>query len=376
MQDDLKPIEDNSVIPPEHADTIANVPRIARPAPRTTAQYLREIAKTGNPLAWFLMRLWEPSFEFDPNYVPKGGDAGPLLQEPIKYGLKHYRIGELHLDTGECVTAWYKAAKTGYPTLVYCHGNAGSLDFRASILKEITDRGFGIIIAAYPGFKGHRSHPKVDPSEAGCNATGHAMVRYLVNTMEVPMDNIVLFGESLGGAVALRTAYNIEQGNPDRGHEPQKAAAAVCFNTFTSLVKRAREQFPMLPADILMENRFESDKIISKIEAPILLMHGKADEYTSYHHSEELHKASGGKATLELLDGVTHIATYPGTEEKDPEQIRHAIDCMQRYLSGLHLCLPPPVRDEIPHKDAPQVQWEKIVAKPEPKPNTPDQLGR
>src|SRR5690606_83486 len=118
-----------------------------------------------------------------------------------------------------------------------------SLDARASILKEMTDRGFGVVIAAYPGFKGHRKRPKLDPSEEGCHATGLAMVRYLVNRRQVPMENIVLFGESLGGAVALRTAHNLEKGIPEWGYEPEKIPAVVCYNTFTSLVKRAKEQF-------------------------------------------------------------------------------------------------------------------------------------
>jgi fermentation-respiration switch protein FrsA (DUF1100 family) len=353
-------------------DTIANTAMYTRRPPKTTAEFWSEFAKTGNPLAWCLMKLWEPHFEFAPQRVYTDGEQGQTLQPPIRYGLKHYRVNDLHLDSGETVTAWYKPAEKGYPTIVYCHGNAGSLDGRAAILKEMTDRGFGAIIAGYPGFKRRRMPPLVQPSENACYATGHAMVRYLQNRRGVPMENIVLFGESLGGAVALRTALNLEKGVPEMGYEPCKVPAVICYNTFTSLVKRAKEQFPMLPADALMGNRFESDKIIANVKAPVLLMHGKADEYTSCRHSIDLEKASEGKATLELLDGVTHSATYPGTDKQDPEQLRRLIDCAHQYLHERGLCPSPPVRKKA--ADDVGANWKTAVTKPDTLKN--DELGR
>ncbi|NBO18409.1 MAG: alpha/beta hydrolase [Proteobacteria bacterium] len=340
----------------ERADTISNTALYKRPKPRTVGEYVMEVLKTGNPLAWGAMKAMEPRFEFETRYTPEGADPDPVLKEPERYGLGDYKQRSLHLDTGESVTCWYKAAQPGYPTIAYCHGNAGSLDSRSAILKELTDRGFGLIIAAYPGFKGHKPRPGIDASETACNATGHAMVRYLVNTKRLDMDKIVLFGESLGGAVALRTALTIEKGIPELNYPPMKVPAVICFNTFTSLVRRAREQFPMLPAHALMSNRFESDKIIKDIQAPILLMHGREDEYTPCRHSVQLREASGGKATLQLIDGVTHAATFPGTERKDMEQVRRVIDCAQQYLHEQKLCPPPPAREAQPPET-----WQKGV---------------
>lgn len=306
---------------------------------KSAGEIMKEVALTGNPLAWALMKINEGSYEFDPGYVPTGADEAPLLKHPRAYELRKYKVKDLHLDTGENVTAWYKPAEGDFPTIVYCHGNAGSLDSRAAILREFANRGFGVLIAAYPGFKGHYPRPKIEPSEKACMATGHAMVRYLINTKHIPLEKMVIFGESLGGAVALRTAYNLEKGDPDHSYEPLKVPVVVCFATFTSLVKRAKEQFPLLPASLLMDNRFESDQIISKINAPVLLMHGKADEYTSYRHSVDLHKASG-KATLALLEGVTHSVTAPDGQT-DPAQLKLLLDSAQQYLSEMKMCPPP-----------------------------------
>jgi uncharacterized protein len=337
-------IPDGEKASPEEVQNNAALSR--RAVPKTRAELLKEVALTGNPLAWALMKMREGHYEFAPHYAPEGCDKGAVLQSPSAYELRKYKVKDLHLETGETVTAWYKPAEKNFPTIVYCHGNAGSLDSRAAILREFSDRGFGVMIAAYPGFKGHYPRPGIEPSERACNATGYAMVRYLMNTKKIPMEKMVLFGESLGGAVALHTAHLLEKGDAELGFDPFKVPAVVCFATFTSLVRRAKEQFPMLPASVLMDNRFESDKIIGKINAPILLMHGRADEYTSPQHSIDLRKASGNKASLALLDGVTHAATYCGTERKDMEQVKLLIDCAQQYVSELGLC-PPPQRNPM-----------------------------
>ena len=125
----------------------------------------------------------------------------------------------------------------------------------------------------------------------------------------------------------------------------------------------------MLPADVLMDNRFESDKIIGDIKTPILLMHGKEDEYTPCRHSVELHKASGEKATLKLLDGVTHSATYQGSEKKDPAQIRKVVDCAHQYMHELGMCKSSPQRVE----EAPvQLKWKNTI---QPSSETQGALG-
>lgn len=352
-------------------DTIRNTAIYKRAKPKTPLKMVEEFAKTGNPLAWAIMKAREPHFEFGNHYEPPDGKKGETLEPPIAYGLKHYRERDLMLDSGEHVTAWYKPAKDGYPTIAYCHGNAGSLEMRAAILKEISDRGFGVMIAAYPGFKGHKKRPSIDPSENTCYATGHAMIRTLVNRHHVPMDNILLFGESMGGAVALRTALNVEQGIPDLGYEPDKIPGVICFNTFTSLVDRAKEQFPMLPADMLMDNRFESDKIIGQVQAPVLLLHGKDDEYTPCDHSVRLHEASGGKATLKLLDGVTHSCSFQNSDKKDPRQIRHVVDEAQQFVHGLGLCPPPPARVSEEPKPHTLPLWVDTVQTPHSQTHNP-----
>jgi pimeloyl-ACP methyl ester carboxylesterase len=333
-------------------DTVANAPLCTR----TPVPGWKDWLKTGNLAAWFLMKAQEPTYEF------RLGDRNQTLDKPEAFGLQHFRVDNLHLDSGETVTAWYREAARDYPTLVYCHGNDTSLGFRADMLREFSDRGFGVIIAAYPGFIGHEKRPRIDPSEEGCNATGYAMVRDLVLRKRIPMKSIVLFGESLGGAVALRTAHIIEKGTPVSGHRlatrDERAPPVICFNTFTSLIKKAEEQFPLLPAATLLLNRFESDKIIGDIDAPVLLMHGKADEFTPCQHSEELARisqASGKHATLKLLDGVNHSAVKPRIagkrREKDPDQIRKVVDCAHHFMSELGLCPPSTGHSQKPGPD-------------------------
>jgi len=326
---------------------VTGTDKIKDAAPPKPTLGLMDWFKTGNIAAWFIMKALEPSILF------RVGDRNKTLEAPEKFGLKGYRAENLHLDTGETVTSWYKPAKNGNPTIVYCHGHDKYLSLRAEILKEFSNRDFGVMIAAYPGFIGHEKRPGVAPSEEGCYATGHAMVRDLIFNKRIGMNKIVLYGESLGAAVALKTAHLIEQGAESSGYRlaehKEKAPPVICFGAFRSLPAIAQEKVPLLPADALIQNRFPSDEIIGDIKSPILLIHGKEDAYTPPKHSQDLEKLSkdgSGSAKVALLDGVNHFLTRPSTKpgkkwEKDPNQIREVVNCAQQFMSDLGLCKPP-----------------------------------
>jgi len=139
--------------------------------------------------------------------------------------------------------------------------------------------------------------------------------------------------------VALRTAHNIQNGVQlkwgDATHhiEPQKAPPTICFNTFNAFDKRIIEGRTTLPKGVIT-NRFPSDEFIAEISSPILLMHGKADTTTHYHHSMDLEEASKGKndgsCDFQVAKLVNHILFDTNSQKKDAFQ---AID----NVLGTHL---------------------------------------
>jgi len=357
------------------------------------------LATGRNPLFWGMLKATEGFQQFHPDYLWRNSDPAPELSSPDTYGLKGFSPQDLHLDTGETVTAWYKPAKGNFPTIVYFHGNSAGLDARTDFINEFTRetldkhkkaQGFGLIIAAYPGFKGHVPRPKVEPSEVACIETGHAMVRDLMMTKGVPVEDMLFFGESLGGAVALRVAHDLKFGKyatgpkypqdykddadaktAENATEPPEGVVAkvrhtlfsevnelkeqnpapsrivpavVCWGTFSSLIQKVRDmyphQFPPLPAEKFIKNRFESDQIISDVDN-VMLLHGKEDEVTAYSHAVDLLRASQGNAQLELLPGCNHglytkanDSDYPDLVINNADQMQWMADRVQRFASS------------------------------------------
>ena len=236
------------------------------------------------------------------------------------------------------------------------------------------------MIAAYPGLKGHHRKLGIQPTEKACIETARAMVLYLVNQkltpkevnyrgekpssrhaypQDDPMKHIVLFGESLGASVALQTAFIMGNGEPAYGREALDVPAVICWAPFTSLVERAHEAFPKFNAKMWLQNPFETKKIMPLIhydKTKVLLMHGLDDDFTLPHHSSDLQERSGRpengapgyNAEVAFLEGCNHGSVYPGTFQRDPEQLRKIGNTAQNFLHKLGLCPPVPAELELP----------------------------
>jgi len=183
----------------------AEVAQAIKYAPKAWEAIKRRDFKTAfnpnNPLATLLMEFLgiEGCQIFQPYFRPES-DAPNLeingsLRHPHKYWLQNFRVIDLHLETGEQTTAWYHAPKegSGFPTIVYCHGALGTLYDRQAQLDMFAKRGFGVIIAAYPGMKSNKQLPRgtitlggqpfpaIEPTEELCVETVRAMVLYVLN---------------------------------------------------------------------------------------------------------------------------------------------------------------------------------------------------
>ncbi len=350
-----------------------------------------------SPIGMMAFAFGERNFLFEPDSLFEGCDAGEL-KHPQAYGLEGYQQYSLEGPRDARYGAWYVPARDGFPTIAYCHGNAGPLDARASVIKALSDRGFGVMIVAYPGFKGSRRDAQgqaQSPSEVGCKNAAYAMVRTLQADLQVPAERIVLFGESLGSAMAIDTACRMEKGlrrrnsknplqawgeagqnapdlltrvhktlseslNPEPRHitlvPPQKPAAVITFAAFASMARRVKEEYPMMPVDT-MENRFDSESIIGRLKSDVLLLHGTADEMTGAHHSKILKDRGGPNVTLVLMEGANHRLTPPGSDIPDRAQVEKMIDRMQSWLSERGIC--PPVGLTEPQSGTGEASWRK-----------------
>jgi len=166
----------------------------------------------------------------------------------------------LRTPGGLLLTAWFRKASPGKPTLVYFHGNGGNLMLRIGRVRFFAAAGLGLLFVEYRGYGGNPGQP----SEAGMHDDALGAMAFLA-ARGVPDDRAVLYGESLGTGVAVWLAT-------------QKQVAAVILDSpYTSIADVAQSHFWFLPVKLLIKNRFELLARVDRINAPLLVMQGAFD---------------------------------------------------------------------------------------------------
>ena len=161
---------------------------------------------------------------------------------------------------GLALVSWYRPPPSGRPVILYFHGNGGHIGYRAERLRRFADAGLGVLLLEYRGYGGNPG----TPCERGLYADAEAAIEFL-ERQEIAPDRLVLWGESLGAAVAVDLAARRE------------AAAVVLEAPFTSIAAVAQLHYPYVPAAMLMRDRFDALSRIGRIRSPLLVMHGGRD---------------------------------------------------------------------------------------------------
>jgi hypothetical protein len=175
----------------------------------------------------------------------------------------YMRAEPIQTADGLALTAWYAPARPGRRTLVYFHGNAGTLGDRHERILPYLERGFGVLLVGYRGYGGNPGRP----SEHGLYDDGRAHLDWLARN-GLQGDALILYGESLGAAVAIEMAREC------------KAAALVLEAPFASIVLSARARYPVFAFDWLIKDKFASIKKIDKVKTPLFIIHGALDVVT------------------------------------------------------------------------------------------------
>ncbi len=162
--------------------------------------------------------------------------------------------------------------------LLFLHGNAATIASRVNIARYRELRGLGLSILApeYRGFAGLSGIP----SEPGLNADARAAFDYLVNTRHVSPTRVVIYGWSLGSAVAVDLAANADE------------AAVVLEGAPASVAGVGAQRYPFFPVRLIMRNRFDSIQKVDRIHAPTLFLHSPEDAIIPYAEGRRLFDAA------------------------------------------------------------------------------------
>jgi fermentation-respiration switch protein FrsA (DUF1100 family) len=154
----------------------------------------------------------------------------------------------------------------GRPLVLYFGGNAANRNYRMVEVELLTQAGADVLIFDYRGY----GDSSGEPSEAGLARDAKAVWRFATETKKIEPRRIVLYGESLGGGVAVRLASELSLSKTP-------PAGVILRSTFSSLTDVASSHFPFIPVRWLLIDRFPSDRLIRDVTCPLLQFHGRLD---------------------------------------------------------------------------------------------------
>jgi fermentation-respiration switch protein FrsA (DUF1100 family) len=189
---------------------------------------------------------------------------------PAQAGLPQAEEVTFQSGDGEMLVAWYVPARDGKKLVIYFQGNAGGLNLRAERFTWLTADGTGLLALAYRGYGGSTGRPSED------GLIRDARAAYDFARARVPANRIVLFGESLGTAVATELAAD---------HE---IAGLILDAPFTSAADVGAAAYPFAPVRWLIKDTFHSDERIGRVSAPLLVLHGERDRIVPIAFAEKL----------------------------------------------------------------------------------------
>ena len=179
---------------------------------------------------------------------------------PNAAGLPSASLERINTADGEQIITWYIPPAEGKRLIIYFQGNAGQIADRARRFRILARNGNGVLAVSYRGYGGSTG----TPTESGLIADARAAYTHAL-AKGIPARKIVLFGESLGTGVAVALAAEADIG------------ALVLEAPFSSTVDVGASIYWMFPVRLLLKDRFRSASRITRVRAPLLIVHGQAD---------------------------------------------------------------------------------------------------
>lgn len=231
----------------------------------------------------YLRSRFQHSRVFLPDRYPDG------VWEPGAFGLATEDVWFRSLD-GVQLHGWWIPHPSARGTFLYCHGNTGSIAHRIGVFTHL--RGLKVNVLAFD-YRGY-GRSAGSPSESGLFQDVRAAHDHLVDKLGQPPSEILLFGHSLGGAVAIDCALD------------RPVAGLVVQSSFTHIRDAAKAMFPTLPLHLAATRQFRSIEKVDKIAVPKLFIHGDCDETVPVELGRRLFQAASEPKELYIVRHAGH----------------------------------------------------------------------
>lgn len=196
----------------------------------------------------------------------------------------------LMTEDGVRINAFYHSHPASKQVLLWFHGNAENIGYGLEHLRALAKIGINILAVDYRGYG--RSEGK--PDEAGVYHDADAAYDYLINQRHFRPQDIIIYGHSLGGAVAVNLASR------------RPCGGLVVQSSFTSALAMARRMFAIPLIGYAAKSRFDSLRKIRDVHAPILIVHGTRDEVVPFAMGQQLFAAAPEPKRFYPIEGAGH----------------------------------------------------------------------
>jgi hypothetical protein len=224
-------------------------------------------------------------FQRDLQYLPSRG-----VLDPRAIGLQGVERVQIRTPDGETLTAWHKPASSGRATILYLHGNGGSLASRPRKLGSYAASPFGLLALSYRGYGDSTG----SPSERGLVTDALAAYAWLEAKGAIRDGGVAVIGESLGSGVAVQLAA------------AKPVRALMLEAPYTSATDVAAQAYPWLPVRLLLKDTFRSVDHIGKVKAPLLVQHGTDDAVIPFTQGQALCARANEPKRFVAIEGGTH----------------------------------------------------------------------
>ncbi len=193
---------------------------------------------------------------------------------PKEWGLSYEDL-KIPLADKTKISAWYLPHPEADKTVLFFHGNGGNISHRGDSLYIFHKLKLNVLIIDYPGY----GKSEGTPSETGVYQSATAAWHYLVSEKKLKPEDIIIFGRSLGGAVAVDLASRV------------KAGGLILESTFSSVHDFVDMVFPVLSHFIYLRYSFDSFSKINKVSVPVLVVHSPDGEVIPFELGQKLFEA-------------------------------------------------------------------------------------
>lgn len=279
--------------PPSNDEVVQKLERSASDKDRQIAQLERELKSASRDLAEQRKIIRKHALSKNVRSVDE-----LLALFPAKYPQGNWSPAETLFEDcwfetvdGLRLHGWYLRHETPQAVILFAHGNAGNVTYRAALGAHLHKRfGVSVFLFDYRGYGRSEGRPSID----GLIHDARAARDYLARREEIPAKDVVLMGRSLGGAIVVELAAK------------DGARGLVLESTFSSLRDVASSHYPKLLVNVLVADRLDSACAIADYHGPLLISHGDADQTIPISLGRELFKAANEPKVFVRIPGGDH----------------------------------------------------------------------